>query len=123
VKLRAVILENFRSYGERVRIEIEEGLTALIGKNDVGKSTVLEALEIFFNSEVLKIGSDDPCVYGINKIVKIGCVFSDLPNSLVLDATAPTTLEAECLLNQDGNLEIYKIFDCGLKTPKASVTS
>lgn len=121
MKLKAVIMENFRSYGERVRIEMEEGLTALIGKNDVGKSTVLEALEIFFNSDVLKISPDDPCVYGTSKIVKIGCVFSDLPSSLVLDATAPTTLEAECLLNEDGDLEICKVFDCGLKTPKASV--
>lgn len=123
MKLKAVILENFRSYGQRTRIEIEGGLTALIGKNDVGKSTVLDALEIFFNSETVKMGADDACVFGNSKTVRIGCVFTDLPKSLVLDTTAPTSLEDECLLNADGDLEIYKIFDCSLKNPKASVVA
>jgi AAA15 family ATPase/GTPase len=54
MRLEAVVLENFRSYKNRVRIPIGK-LTAITGRNDVGKSTVLEALEIFFNSELVKI--------------------------------------------------------------------
>lgn len=47
VKLAAVILENVRGHCQSTRIEIDD-LTAFIGKNDAGKSTILEALEIFF---------------------------------------------------------------------------
>ena len=56
MKLREVILKNFRGYYDETRISIND-LTALIGKNDVGKSTILEALEIFFNQA--KIFGDD----------------------------------------------------------------
>jgi len=34
-------------------------LIAIIGKNDAGKSTILEALEIFFNNQVVSIDGDD----------------------------------------------------------------
>ena len=47
MKLREIILKNFRGYYAETRITIDD-LTALIGKNDVGKSTILEALDIFF---------------------------------------------------------------------------
>ena len=40
MKLRAVILKNFRGYFLETRIPVDD-LTALIGKNDVGKSTIL----------------------------------------------------------------------------------
>ena len=52
VKLREIILKNFRGYYVETRITIDD-LTALIGKNDVGKSTILEALDIFFNQSKL----------------------------------------------------------------------
>lgn len=120
MKLKTVILENFRCYKERTDIGIGD-LTALIGRNDVGKSSVLEALEIFFNSKLVKIEELDACVHGGNKKVRIGCVFADLPSETVLDATATTTLANEYLLNTDGHLEIHKVFECGLKTPKESV--
>lgn len=46
MKLREVVLKNFRGYYRETRIPVDD-LTALIGKNDVGKSTILEALDIF----------------------------------------------------------------------------
>ncbi|HEF4753692.1 ATP-binding protein [Burkholderia multivorans] len=61
MKLAAVILENFRGYAQSVRIEIDD-LTAFIGRNDAGKSTILEALEIFFNDGKPERG--DACVHG-----------------------------------------------------------
>ena len=49
MKLEKLILKNFRSYSSIVEIPISN-LTTLIGKNDIGKSTILEALEIYFNN-------------------------------------------------------------------------
>ncbi|MFC5773215.1 ATP-binding protein [Ectobacillus antri] len=116
MKLEKVILENFRSYRERVIVDIND-LTAFIGKNDIGKSTILEALEIFFNNELVKIEQDDLCVHGTSSKVLIGCVFSDIPSDkLVIDSSAGTTLQQEYLLNEQNKLEIHKVYDCSKKT-------
>ena len=120
MKLEKVVLENFRSYNERISIDIDN-LTAFIGKNDIGKSTILEALEIFFNNSLVKIEQEDSCVYSDSTQVRIGCVFSDLPSDIVLDSTARTTLQQEFLLNKQDHLEIHKIYDCGKKTPTPNV--
>lgn len=55
MKLREIILQNFRGYYNETRIPIDD-LTALIGQNDVGKSTILEALDIFFNQAKIETG-------------------------------------------------------------------
>lgn len=39
-------IKNFRGYKEQT-IYLHDNLNVIIGKNDVGKSTILEALEIF----------------------------------------------------------------------------
>jgi putative ATP-dependent endonuclease of OLD family len=120
MKLLRVIIRNFRSYKEEVQIPIDQ-FTAFIGKNDVGKSTILEALEIFFNNSTVKIDQSDSCVFTDDNKVLIGCVFSDLPEQVILDSQTPTTFAQEYLLNSNGELEIHKLYDCSLKTPKATV--
>jgi len=119
MKLAAVILENFRGYREPTRIEIDEDLTAFIGKNDAGKSTILEALEIFFNDGKPEQG--DACVHGNAKEIRIGCAFLELPDTLILDSAASTSLAAEYLLNEVDELEIIKAWDSSVKTSKETV--
>ncbi|MEX0923378.1 MAG: ATP-binding protein [Rhodovibrionaceae bacterium] len=106
MKLEKVIIEGFRGYRERTEIDIS-ALTALIGENDVGKSSVLEALDAFFNDVV---DAQDVNTRIEDGKFKVGCIFSDLPNQINLDAQSHTTLQDECLLNNSGNLEIYKIW-------------
>ena len=118
MKLKTVILENFRSFADRVAVEIDD-LTALIGKNDAGKSTILEALEIFFNSTVVKIDQNDLNVFSQSCEVRIGCIFDDVPDEISLDSSIVLNLSQDFLLNEDGYLEIHKIFDCSLKSPKS----
>src|SRR5688572_22874549 len=99
MKLKAVVLENFRSFKERTRIEIGD-LTAIIGKNDQGKSSVLEALEIFFNNKQVSLSKGDVCVFSESESVRIGCVFSDYPDTLTIDTRSSTTFADEYLLNE-----------------------
>ena len=50
MKLDKLKLRNFRSYSQETEIEVAD-LNVIIGKNDVGKSSILEALDIFFNGK------------------------------------------------------------------------
>jgi len=119
MKLTAVVLENFRGYSKPTRIAITDDLTAFIGKNDAGKSTILEALDIFFNEGKPEQG--DVCALAPNEVIRIGCAFTELPQNLVLDATALTSFSAEYLLNQLGELEVIKEWDTSVRTLKESV--
>lgn len=122
MKLKAIKLSNFRSYQAETVIPIHD-FTAFVGRNEAGKSTILEALELFFNSEIVKIDQSDCCVHSAEKNVSISCIFTDLPVTLTVDAGASTSLEQEYLLNQDADLEIRKTYNCALKSPKESIVA
>lgn len=111
MKLKRIIIKQFRCYLDEVIIDFED-ITTFIGKNDIGKSTVMEALEIFFNNDIVKIGPDDLNIKAPDKFVTISCEFTDLPNELVLDSDAKTNLESEYLLTEDKTLLIQKVYDC-----------
>ncbi len=115
MKLIAIQLKNFRCYKEEIRIDIDN-LTTFVGKNDIGKSTILEALEIFFNNQAVKCELADLNVFSDDKEIEITCEFIDLPEKLSLDATAETTLEEEFLTTSTGSLRIKKVWDCSKKT-------
>lgn len=118
--LKALEIENFRSFKKSTRIEIDN-LTTIIGKNDAGKSTLLEALEIFFNNELVKIEKNDANVFNDNDNIYIKCIFENVNFPIVLDEEAETNLKDEYLLNQDGELEILKKFDTTKKTVKPDI--
>ncbi|ABR30947.1 ATP-binding protein [Thermosipho melanesiensis] len=117
MKIAKVILENFRAFYGRNEIPIED-FTVFIGRNDQGKSTILEAIDIFINDGkgVTKIEENDLNIKAKNEgneIFKIGVCFKDLPENIVIDATNTTTLQNEYLLSKEGFLEIYKVFKNG----------
>lgn len=110
MKLEKLILRNFRGYHGEHSIDISS-LTALVGRNDVGKTTILDALGLFFDHKLCKYDAADKCVDSLaNDDVAIGCIFSGHEIPLTLDATSITNLKDEYLLNKNGELEIYKVF-------------
>lgn len=120
MKLEAVKLKNFRCYQSEIIVPISN-LTALIGKNDAGKTTILEALEIFFNNKLIVCEKDDLNINATSNDIEITCIFSDIPTSIVIDAISPTTLEDEYLLNSEGKLEIKKVFTATSAKPKEKI--
>ena len=120
MRLKALTLQNFRRYRDRTVIGIDN-LTAFIGRGDAGKSTILEALDIFFEGGAVRIDPSDACVSGDAKNVRIGAIFTDLPEALDLDRGARTTLQHEYLTNADGDLEIIKIYNCSVQRVGFSV--
>lgn len=120
MKLKQVRIENFRCYQDIT--VCFDNLTTIIGKNDIGKSSILEALEIFFNNETVKIDSSDVNIHsGGNKTVTITCDFTCLPESPILDAEAETNLAEEYLTIGKDTLRIKKQFDCIKAKPTESV--
>ena len=120
MKLKSVKLKNFRGYQSEITIPLSN-LTALIGKNDAGKTTILEALEIFFNNKLVVCEKDDLNITATSNNIEITCIFSDLPDSIIIDTTHPTSLENEYLLNSEGDLEIKKVFTATSAKPKEKI--
>ena len=82
MKIKKVTIKNFRSYKNETTIFFDN-LTAFVGRNDVGKSSVLEALDIFFNEgrETIKLDKDDINKENCEKLHK-SVNFSNLSSSL-----------------------------------------
>lgn len=119
MKLKSIKIKNFRGYADTTRVEFEN-LTAFVGKNDVGKSTILEALDIFFNDGKgnVKIDSEDvnkQCKKDNNLETVIAVSFVNLPNEIDIDSGNKTTLQAEYLLNSNNEFEIIKKYKNGGK--------
>lgn len=112
MKIKSVGIKGFRGYSNHIKLEFSD-LLVLVGKNDIGKSTILEALDIFFNEGKgsVKLDKDD-----INKknlaagddSIEISVEFDELPNSIVIDSTNETKLVDEFLLTEDGTLQVIK---------------
>lgn len=120
MKISSLKLKNFRSYRDEVEIKFEN-FTALIGKNDAGKSTILDALDIFFNDIELK--EDDINLQAKKKAEKvvITVIFKDLPDTIKVDDSVETRLEEEYLLNDNKELEVIKEFSDKSKKGKVFI--
>lgn len=116
MKLVQLKLSNFRCYKDETVIDLDD-LVVFVGKNDFGKSSLFDALNIFFDEKSAP-DTDDLYVRADNDHIRIACAFEDLPSQLVIDAQHPTNLQAEYLLNSRGLLEIIKVYDCSLAKPK-----
>jgi predicted ATPase len=114
-KLSKVRIRNFRCFRDETEIDFDD-LTVLVGKNDAGKSTVMDALNLFFNEKLPD--KDDASKDGNAEDLTIACEFDDLPSEVIIDEEFHTNLASEYLLNQKGNLEIHKTFNGSLQSPK-----
>lgn len=116
MKLKKLALHNFRGYKD-IEVMFDNSMNVIIGANDVGKSTILEALDIFFNGNTsqTKLDENDLNVLhdeGDTKI-RISCSFEI--DTLIIDSCVSTNLADEYLLNKDGFLEIVHVSDGGKK--------
>lgn len=122
MKIKSLSIKCFRGYKEKVTIEISD-LCVIVGKNDIGKSTILEALDIFFNEGkgCVKIDGDDinkQVSNENNNCIEISVEFKDLPTSIVIDHTNETTLKEEYLTTENDTLHVIKRYS---KTGKEKV--
>ncbi len=117
MKIKTLKVKNFRGYKDETVVDFEK-LTALVGKNDVGKSTILEALDIFFNDGkgAVKIDKTDVNIYAAREDDQetiISVTFSELPEKIIIDSSVETSLASEHMLNAEGDLEVIKKYKNG----------
>ena len=123
--IKSIYIKNFRGYHQPISISFEK-LTVLIGRNDIGKSTIMEALDIFFNDGkgVVSIDKSDVNVNaqkeGDNDVV-IAVKFYDLPDKIIIDSSNETTLSGEYLLDKDSDFTLVKHYLNGSSKPKVYV--
>lgn len=127
MKLTKFIITNFRGYKCKTEVDFND-ITTFVGKNDSGKSTILEALDIFFNDGKGCIKLDTQDINAENKknsntTIELEACFTDLPAELVIDASHKTSLKDEYLLNEDGTLHIKKVFENGSQKFKAFIVA
>lgn len=115
MKIKKLLLKNFRAYGNEISIDFEN-LTALVGPNDIGKTSILEALNLFFNESSVKIEDGDFCISKTNEPIEITVEFSELPESIVIDSQHKTTLLDEFLVTLNNTLKIKKVIDHSKKS-------
>lgn len=102
---------NFRGHSDTT-VKFDESFNVIIGKNDIGKSSVLDSLEIFFNNETVKIDIDDCNKKAVEKNIEIHVSFTITPEAKYTIDTIPTDLGKEFLLDRRGKLTVKKIWDC-----------
>jgi putative ATP-dependent endonuclease of the OLD family len=115
VKLARLRVRNFRCYKDEIAFDFDD-LTAFVGRNDVGKSTIIDALDIFLNDGAPD--KNDASKDGDPKDLTIICEFTDLPAEAVIDEKFSTSFAAEHLLNPDGRLEVHRTYSGHTATPK-----
>ena len=118
MKLIKGIFENFRGIGAPVEI-IFNTFNCIVGRNDVGKSTILKALDFFLNDKNPSI--EDKNVYSDSSSISVQLIFENNNVPIILDDTIEVTLESEELVNADCEICVTKIWDTTNKTIKPKI--
>ena len=123
MKLHSVKIKNFRGYNQETTIPISENITGVVGRNDFGKSSVLEALDIFFEGGEIKIEKDDICKFNGSTDIEITCEFENLPDEIVIDENVSTSLTQEHLVAVTGRLVIKKRYKGASNKPEIIIVA
>lgn len=107
MRIAKIALNGFRCFKNRKKICFGP-FSTIVGKNDTGKSSILHALDIFFNRalgfEDFNKDSDE------DSTIAIEVSFTDLPGIIQLEETVDTDFVSENLLDADGFLTVKKVY-------------
>lgn len=109
LRIREIIVKNFRSiHDECFRLP---ALTVLVGRNDVGKSNLLEAVRVLLEGTATSVGSED--FYDPNSPLEICAALEGVPDYLIL-CDERNRAKVDQRLDQNGLFVIRRV----AKSPK-----
>ena len=91
-------VENFKAI-EEAQVENVDDLSVMIGKNDVGKSSFLEAIRMFLKEKRKPVS--DQFHMGTNEQITISATFDDVPDELLENLN-------ESIATPDGTLQVTR---------------
>jgi putative ATP-dependent endonuclease of OLD family len=110
MRIHSLFLKNYRPFATLEEIRLGQ-LATIVGQNDVGKSNILRALELFFEQGHALEESDIYTRAPAGEDIVIEVAFTSLPREIELEEGVMTTIENEMLVDPDGYLRIRKTYD------------
>ncbi len=108
MRITGIRIENFGPFETLEEIKVGN-LATFIGRNDVGKSNILKALDIFFDKSkmsILNVCLTSPD----NTDIIIEVTFDEVPETIELETGISTSFQDERLVDENGLLRIRKIY-------------
>lgn len=118
VSLVGITIKNFLACSETIEVRIDP-FTVLVGRNDVGKSMVLKALNALLGNGA--IDSDSVCRFADSTRIEICGYFTPGTATMDIDGGKTTTFADEGLLDSLGRFAIKKVWDGSESKPKPEV--
>jgi len=109
-------IKNYRCHLNLNEFFVDD-LTGIIGKNDIGKSAILDAMEAFFNGV---IDSSDLSQNADSNEVELTAYFEGIPDKIILDTSVESSPKGEGLLNSEGQLVVKRVFSFGNRLSKST---
>jgi putative ATP-dependent endonuclease of OLD family len=106
--IEKIAIINFRGISTVKTIHFDL-LNVIIGRNDAGKSSILKALDFFLNETTFD--KDFKNNHTENPFVEIELFIKPNNLKIIVDETIETTFESEELVNDQGLLQIKKVWD------------
>ena len=112
MRVHSIYAENYRPFARLEEVRLGP-LATIVGQNDVGKSSILRVLQLFFQSrpEIEEMDVHYHADPDENVIAEVA--FTSLPQKVELEEGVETTLQDEMLVDPDGRLRIRKTFGRG----------
>lgn len=107
MRIASITLKNFRAFHDETVIRFGP-FSAIVGRNDSGKSSILHALDIFFN----RSPDLDDFTIGMpaDGQMEISVRFMNPPETVQIEEGIDTTLAEESLLDEAGCLAVKKVY-------------
>jgi len=109
MRIYSISIRNYRPF--KVLGETRLGpLATIVGKNDAGKSSILRAIQLFFEDKPKIESEDTHDMANPDEDVIIEIAFTDIPETIQIEEGIETSFQEEMLLDQEGRLRIRKTY-------------
>jgi len=109
MRIHSITVKNYRPFKVLPNVRLGQ-LTTIVGKNDTGKSSMLRAIQLFFEKKPKIDVSDVHDGTSPDEDLIVEITFTSLPENIEIEEGIETTLRDEMLLDKDGHLRIRKTY-------------